>query len=92
MPGKLPTTVGPATPTTVLATPAGVIFRMVVNVGAGAGAYEPRDHFVVAIEPSEVMVAQRSREQAPALRALAHRLPLRQPWSGSALCIGRRQA
>jgi SAM-dependent methyltransferase len=51
--------------------------RSVVNVGAGAGAYEPRGRFVVAIEPSEVMVAQRSRVGAPVLRALADRLPLR---------------
>jgi len=61
--------------------------RSVVNVGAGAGAYEPRDRFVVAIEPSEVMVAQRSRERAPALRALAHGLPLRDGSVDAAMAI-----
>jgi len=29
--------------------------RTVVNVGAGAGSYEPRDQLVIAVEPSEVM-------------------------------------
>ncbi len=51
--------------------------RTVVNVGAGTGSYEPRDRHVVAIEPSDVMAAQRSRALAPALRATAASLPLR---------------
>lgn len=51
--------------------------RTVVNVGAGAGAYEPRDRHVTAIEPSDVMAAQRPPESAPAIRATAGRLPLR---------------
>ena len=51
--------------------------RSVVNVGAGAGSYEPRDRHVVAVEPSDVMVAQRPRTLAPALRAGAQALPLR---------------
>ena len=32
--------------------------RTVLNVGAGAGAYEPRDRTVLAVEPSPVMIAQ----------------------------------
>lgn len=32
----------------------------VVNVGAGAGSYEPRDRRVVAVEPSLHMRAQRA--------------------------------
>src|ERR1700709_475009 len=51
--------------------------RTVVNVGAGAGSYEPRDRHVIAVEPSDVMVAQRPRTLAPALRAGAQALPLR---------------
>ena len=35
--------------------------RTVLNVGAGAGAYEPRDRDVTAVEPSAVMRAQRPR-------------------------------
>lgn len=33
--------------------------RTVLNVGAGAGSYEPADREVVALEPSPVMTAQR---------------------------------
>ena len=51
--------------------------KSVVNVGAGAGSYEPRDRYVLAIEPSDVMAAQRPRALAPAIRGEAHRLPLR---------------
>ena len=47
-----------------------------VNVGAGAGSYEPADRRVIAIEPSEVMAAQRSPERAAAIRASAEALPL----------------
>ena len=28
----------------------------VVNIGAGAGSYEPRNRTVIAVEPSEVMI------------------------------------
>jgi SAM-dependent methyltransferase len=50
--------------------------RSVVNVGAGAGSYEPRDSAVVAIEPSEVMRAQRPPELPPAIAGRAEALPL----------------
>jgi uncharacterized protein (DUF1330 family)/SAM-dependent methyltransferase len=50
--------------------------RTVVNVGAGAGSYEPRDRHVIAVEPSAVMASQRSPELAPPLRATAGELPL----------------
>jgi SAM-dependent methyltransferase len=49
--------------------------RSVLNVGAGAGSYEPADRRVVAAEPSAVMVAQRRPGSAPAVRAAAERLP-----------------
>jgi SAM-dependent methyltransferase len=49
--------------------------RTVVNVGAGAGSYEPRDREVVAVEPSEVMIAQRPPGSAPVVRATAEALP-----------------
>ena len=49
--------------------------RTVVNVGAGAGAYEPRDLEVVAVEPSETMIAQRREGSAPVVRAFAEALP-----------------
>jgi len=43
--------------------------RSVVNAGAGAGSYEPRDRHVIAIEPSDLMAAQRPPELVPVLRA-----------------------
>jgi SAM-dependent methyltransferase len=49
--------------------------RSVLNVGAGAGAYEPHDRTVVAIEPSPIMIAQRPADAAPAVLASAERLP-----------------
>jgi hypothetical protein len=61
--------------------------RTVVNVGAGAGSYEPRDRHVVAIEPSDVMAAQRPRELAPALRVEAGDLPLRDGAVDAAMAI-----
>lgn len=61
--------------------------RTVVNVGAGAGSYEPRDRHVVAIEPSDVMAAQRPPDLAPAIRAHAPDLPLRDDSVDAALAI-----
>ena len=49
--------------------------RTVVNVGAGAGSYEPRDRDVIAVEPSPVMLAQRPIGAAPAVQASAEALP-----------------
>jgi SAM-dependent methyltransferase len=61
--------------------------RTVVNVGAGAGSYEPRDRYVVAIEPSDVMAAQRSRDLAPSIRATADALPLRDGAVDAAMAV-----
>jgi SAM-dependent methyltransferase len=61
--------------------------RSCVNVGAGAGSYEPRDRYVLAIEPSDVMAAQRSPELPPAVRATAGRLPLRDRSFDAAMAI-----
>lgn len=61
--------------------------RTVVNVGAGTGAYEPRDRHVIAIEPSDVMAGQRARDLAPAIRASASRIPLRDRSVDAAMAI-----
>jgi SAM-dependent methyltransferase len=61
--------------------------RTVVNVGAGAGAYEPPDRHVIAIEPSDVMAAQRPRDLAPAIRASAGSLPLRDGSVDAAMAV-----
>jgi SAM-dependent methyltransferase len=49
--------------------------RTVVNVGAGTGNYEPPDREVTAVEPSEVMIAQRPPDAAPVVQASAEALP-----------------
>ena len=48
----------------------------VVNVGAGAGAYEPGDRDVLAVEPSAVMRAQRPAGAARCIEGRAEALPL----------------
>lgn len=47
----------------------------VLNVGAGAGSYEPRDPWLLAVEPSETMRAQRHHDAPPAIAASAEELP-----------------
>ena len=49
--------------------------RTLVNVGAGAGSYEPASLSVVAVEPSQVMIRQRAASAAPVVRAVAEQLP-----------------
>ncbi len=49
--------------------------RSVVNVGAGAGSYEPVDVPVTAVEPSMVMIAQRPAGAAPCVAGRAEALP-----------------
>jgi SAM-dependent methyltransferase len=48
----------------------------VLNVGAGTGSYEPSDRWVLAVEPSATMRAQRPPDSAPAIDARAEALPL----------------
>src|SRR3954452_13654526 len=47
----------------------------VLNVGAGTGAYEPRDRRVVAVEPSKTMRAQRPPGAVRAIAATAEDVP-----------------
>ena len=50
--------------------------RTILNVGAGAGSYEPTDKYVVAVEPSAVMRAQRiNNGKIPAIIGKADALP-----------------
>jgi SAM-dependent methyltransferase len=60
--------------------------RTVVNVGAGAGSYEP-PCTVLAVEPSSAMVAQRPADAAPVVRAVAEALPLRDGGVDAALAV-----
>ena len=61
--------------------------RTVVNVGAGTGSYEPHDRYVLAVEPSDVMASQRPPGRAPAIRATAGALPLRDDDVDAAMAI-----
>lgn len=47
----------------------------VLNVGAGAGSYEPRDRDMTAVEPSATMRAQRPAHVVEAIDASAEDLP-----------------
>lgn len=49
--------------------------RTVLNVGAGAGSYEPADREVTAVEPSASMRAQRPGHLGAAIDAVAEDLP-----------------
>ena len=59
----------------------------VINVGAGAGSYEPIDRPVVAVEPSATMLAQRPPGAAPAIQAAAGDLPFRDAAFAAALAV-----
>lgn len=61
--------------------------RTVVNVGAGAGSYEPVDRPVAAVEPSAEMIRQRPSSAAPAVRASAEALPFRDGAFDAAMAI-----
>jgi SAM-dependent methyltransferase len=61
--------------------------RSVLNVGAGAGAYEPREREVLALEPSEVMIAQRPEGAAPVMQGSAESIPLRDDSVDAAMAI-----
>jgi SAM-dependent methyltransferase len=59
----------------------------VVNVGAGAGSYEPTDGRVVAVEPSWSMIRQRRADSAPVVQASATDLPFRNGAFAAALAV-----
>jgi len=52
--------------------------RTVVNVGAGAGSYEPAQMAVAAVDPSIEMIRQRPIGSALAVLARAESLPFRE--------------
>lgn len=50
--------------------------RTILNVGAGAGSYEPRDRYLVALEPSAAMRGQRlANGKPPALAGSSDSIP-----------------
>ena len=59
----------------------------VVNVGAGAGAYEPLGGSLVAVEPSSQMIQQRSARSSLVVQASAEALPFRAGTFDTALAV-----
>jgi len=59
----------------------------VLNVGAGAGSYEPASRGVIAVEPSAEMIRQRPLGAAPVVQASARRLPFRDQSFDAALAV-----
>ncbi len=49
--------------------------QTVLNVGAGAGGYEPAGKHITAVEPSAKMIAQRSASDTTVIQAGAENLP-----------------
>lgn len=61
--------------------------RSVVNVGAGAGSYEPASLQVTAVEPSATMIAQRPPDAAPVVQGSAEDLPFADDSFDAALAV-----
>jgi len=61
--------------------------RAVLNVGAGTGSYEPENREVTAVEPSEVMIAQRPPGAAPVIQAKAEALPFEDKSFDAAMAV-----
>ena len=61
--------------------------RSLVNIGAGAGSYEPSDCLVVAVEPSAAMVAQRVGRSPLVVRAVAETRPFADDSFDAALAV-----
>jgi SAM-dependent methyltransferase len=59
----------------------------VVNIGAGTGSYEPPNRRVVAVEPSDAMIAQRRSGAAPVVKASAESLPFKDGGYSAAMAI-----
>ena len=56
-------------------------------MGAGTGAYEPRDLEVTAVEPSDVMIVQRPEGAAPVVKAQAEELPFEDDSFDAAMAV-----
>lgn len=61
--------------------------KTLLNVGAGTGSYEPVDCHVVAIEPSQEMIDQRSPDAAPVIFGTAENIPFADKQFDTAMAI-----
>jgi hypothetical protein len=61
--------------------------RILLNVGAGTGSYEPNNIQVVAVEPSLTMIRQRDAKRGKVVRAVAEDLPFRDRCFDAAMAL-----
>ncbi|BBK34243.1 methyltransferase family protein [Stella humosa] len=61
--------------------------RTILNVGAGAGSYEPTGRSLVAVEPSLAMIRKRGPAAAKAIRARAEALPFEDKRFDAAMAV-----
>jgi len=61
--------------------------QSVINVGAGAGSYEPADMVVTALEPSTEMIRQRGGSAAPVIQGVAEDIPFGDDSFDAALAV-----
>ncbi len=61
--------------------------QTILNVGAGAGSYEPTDRQVTAVEPSIEMIRKRKPDAAPVIQATADALPFEDKAFDAAMAI-----
>jgi SAM-dependent methyltransferase len=59
----------------------------VLNVGAGAGSYEPSDRQLLAVEPSALMRSQRPAGAAPCIAGVAEHLPFADQTFDAAMAV-----
>jgi SAM-dependent methyltransferase len=59
----------------------------IINIGAGTGSYEPAGKFIVAIDSSETMLAQRVANNAALVRGHAEQLPFQTDSFDTALAV-----
>lgn len=61
--------------------------KIVLNVGAGTGSYEPADRQLIAVEPSFEMIRKRSSTAAKAVQASADKLPFKNDYFDASMAI-----
>ena len=61
--------------------------KSILNIGAGAGSYEPTSKRVIAVEPSATMIQQRPPGSAPCVQAVAEALPFRDRSFDAAMAV-----
>lgn len=61
--------------------------QSVLNVGAGAGSYEPTDRLITALEPSAEMIRQRPPESGRAFQGTAEDMPFADDQFDAAMAV-----